>query len=111
MKKNIFKITILSLTLISALGFAKDYRGIKNKTKKTTYATIKNSNANISSEKAKSIALAHAKIDKNNVTFTKIKLDKEDGRLVYEIDFFSGNRKYEYEIDANTGTVLSFDLD
>lgn len=111
MKKNIFKITVLSLTLISALGFAKDYRGVKNRTKKTTYTTIKNYNANITTEKAKTIALSHAKVNKSNATFVKVKLDREDGRLVYEIDFFAGNRKYEYEIDANNGNILSFDLD
>ena len=39
------------------------------------------------------------------------KLDWEDGRRVYEVEFYSGNREYDYEIDAATGAVLSCDFD
>ena len=37
-----------------------------------------------------------------------IELDTDDGRYVYELDFTVGSMEYEYEIDANTGTVLNF---
>ena len=35
-----------------------------------------------------------------------IELDDEDGILVYEVEFKSGNMKYDYEINAATGAIL-----
>ena len=40
-----------------------------------------------------------------------ITLDYEDGRRVYEVEFYSGNREYDYEIDAATGDIVSYDFD
>ena len=57
-------------------------------------------------EQAKSVALAHAGIEASAVTFTKGKLDYEDGRQEYEIEFVTADTKYEYEIKADDGAVL-----
>ena len=61
-------------------------------------------------EQAKSIALAHAGLG-TDVLFTKERQDFEDGRVVYEIEFYAGHVEYEYEIDAVTGTILDMDMD
>lgn len=63
--------------------------------------------AQITLEKAKEIALSDAKLDSNHVTYTAGKLEIEDGLSVYEIDFYSENVEYEYEINANTGAIYS----
>ena len=76
----------------------------------STSAAI-NSAKNISIEDAKQIALAHAKIAQSGVTFIKAKLDTEDGRQVYDIEFYSGNTEYDYEIDAISGEIVSSDMD
>jgi len=76
----------------------------------STSAAI-NSAKNISVEDAKQIALAHAKIAQSGVTFIKAKLDTEDGRQVYDIEFYSGNTEYDYEIDAISGEIVSSDMD
>ena len=39
------------------------------------------------------------------------KLDWDDGRLQYDVEFYSGSTEYDYEIDANTGAILSYDHD
>ena len=70
-----------------------------------------NSAKNISIEDAKQIAFAHAKIAQSGVTFIKAKLDTEDGRQVYDIEFYSGNTEYDYEIDAISGEIVSSDMD
>ncbi|MCI8648305.1 MAG: peptidase [Firmicutes bacterium] len=57
-------------------------------------------------ERAKSIALKHAGISAAKATFTKAKLDTDDGVRTYEIEFLSGDREYEYEINAFTGELL-----
>lgn len=35
----------------------------------------------------------------SNVTFIKVKLDKNDGIHVYDIEFYSGNTEYDYDED------------
>lgn len=65
----------------------------------------------ISVDKAKSIALQHAGRSASDVTFSKAKLDMEDGLYVYEIEFRKGQTEYEYEIDAYSGKILKYDRD
>ena len=61
--------------------------------------------------KAKSIALNHAGVSENQAYDMDIELDDEDGKLVYEIEFKSGNMEYDYEIDARTGAVLKHEVE
>ena len=65
----------------------------------------------ITNAKAKSIALKHAGVSASKATFVKAKLDYEDGRRVYEIEFYSGNTEYDYEILASNGKIISYDKD
>lgn len=57
-------------------------------------------------KKAKALALKHAGLTGKSVTYEEAKLDKEDGRYVYEIEFEYGGMEYEYELDAQTGDIL-----
>ena len=62
--------------------------------------------------KAKEIALNHAGLTEDQVTFVRSRLDWEDGRQVYDVEFYTSDYKeYDYEIDARTGEILSFDYD
>ena len=61
--------------------------------------------------KAKSIALNHAGVDANTVYDMNIEMDTENGAIVYEVEFKSGNREYEYEIDAATGAILQHETE
>ena len=61
--------------------------------------------------KAKSIALNHAGVDANTVYDMNIQLDVEDGTIIYEVEFKSGNREYDYEIDAATGAILQHETE
>lgn len=62
--------------------------------------------------KAKEIALNHAGLTEDQVTFVRSRLDWEDGRQVYDVEFYTSDYKeYDYEIDATTGEVLSYDYD
>ncbi|MCU6744143.1 PepSY domain-containing protein [Suilimivivens aceti] len=42
-----------------------------------------------------------------DATITKSKLDYEDGRQVYDIEWYAGGAKYDYEIAADTGEIIS----
>lgn len=66
----------------------------------------------ITAEQAKAKALAHAGLTASQVIFVQCKLDWENGRRVYEVEFYTTTYKeYDYEIDATTGAVVSFDYD
>ena len=73
--------------------------------------TSTSSGSYIGVDKAKSIALKHAGKSASSVSFTKAKLDKDDGKVVYEIEFRSGRTEYEYDIDAYSGKILEYDID
>ena len=73
--------------------------------------TSNNSSSVISSDKAKSIALSKAGLSSSQVYFEKAELDEDDGMMVYEIEFKSGNTEYEFEIDAKTGKILDMEID
>ena len=65
----------------------------------------------IGEARAKDIALENAGLSESQVTFTKTKLDHDDGRAEYEIEFVSDDTEYEYEIDAVSGQILDYDRD
>ena len=56
---------------------------------------------------AQKIALEHAGVKAADATITKSKLDYEDGRQVYDIEWYAGGAKYDYEIAADTGEIIS----
>lgn len=58
---------------------------------------------------AKNAALKHAGVTESQATELKVELDREDGKLVYEVEFKSAGYEYDYEIDAVKGTVLQSD--
>lgn len=65
----------------------------------------------ITEQEAKDIAFKHAKVNSSDAKFVTTELDYDDGILRYEIDFHSGSYEYDYEIDAHTGSILSYDKD
>ena len=64
--------------------------------------------AYIGVEAAKSAAFAHAGLDASQVTMGEVDFDYEDGRMVYELEFYANGAEYEYDIDASTGAVVKF---
>lgn len=68
---------------------------------------------NISAEQAKSIALAFVFGDEQQTgyAFRKVKLDRDDGQFVYEIEVTAKGAEYEFEIAAQGGTILDVEID
>ena len=73
--------------------------------------TAPSGGADIGHAKAKSIALNHAGVSENKAYDMEIELDDEDGTLVYEVEFKSGNMEYSYEINAATGAILEHETE
>ncbi|MDU2124125.1 MAG: PepSY domain-containing protein [Clostridium celatum] len=66
---------------------------------------------NISEEQAKEIALKHAEVTSDKISFVKVEMDVGNGTQKYDIEFYYNNVEYSYEIDANTGDILSYERD
>ena len=79
--------------------------------KKANKSNKANKAKKISADKAKQIALGDAKLAEKDVTFVKVELEFEDNRLVYDVEFYSGNVEYDYDIDAVSGAIVSSDRD
>ena len=65
----------------------------------------------IGNDAALSAALTHADLSRDAVQAIEIELDYEYGRMVYEVEFNSGRTEYEYDIDAQNGEVIWFEID
>ena len=39
----------------------------------------------------------------------EVDFDYEDGRMVYEMEFFANGVEYEYDVDASTGQILKME--
>lgn len=79
--------------------------------KTPTVSEVAASRHYISMDMAKSITLKDAGFRPSFVTFEKALLKKDDGKIIYEIEFFTSTYEYEYEVDAYTGAILSKDVD
>lgn len=88
------------------ISFDRD--NIKNNSSSSTQSV---NTKYIGIDKAKSLALSNAGVKSSDATFTKAKLEKDDGVWLYEIEFISGSNEYEYEINALNGNVISHDMD
>ena len=120
MKRTLFTILIVSLLAISVVGCtstenatsvpANEAASPANSVPSPADENTTGTNI-ITMEEAKEIALTHAGLTEADVTFIKTELGIDDGRQEYEIEFYSGNREYDYEIDASTGKILSYDSD
>lgn len=65
----------------------------------------------IGEEVARATAVEHAGLTEGDVTFIMVQKDREDGRTVYDVEFYYNNTEYDYEIDAATGEIVSYDRD
>ncbi|MDI9395542.1 MAG: PepSY domain-containing protein [Euryarchaeota archaeon] len=120
MKKILFTILMVSVLVISVTGCVNTddkAPGTSDEAVPHTGSEPSSGNENpssmgvISLDRAKEIALDHAGLAETDVTFVNAKLDTDDGKPEYEIEFYSGNTEYDYDIDPYTGDILSYDSD
>ena len=76
-------------------------------TQSSAAATAQTVTGTVDEEMAQKIALEHAGVKATDATITKSKLDYEGRRQVYEIEWYAGGKKYDYEIAVDTGEILS----
>ena len=81
-------------------------------TNKPNTNTNSNTSSNkISADKAKKIALNHANLTSNQVSYVQVEADFDDYTPSYDVEFYYNNVEYSYEINANNGNIISFEKD
>lgn len=88
MKKKMIITTAMTLTL---LGLAAGCGG-----------------SDIGEAKAKEIALQDAGVSESDISRFQSSKDRDDGKILYEIQFASDDTEYEYEINAKDGEILNY---
>lgn len=109
MKNKTLKLTMLGIGMLGILGFA--YGVSRNNTSnKTEYAVNNGTNTQqntqvILKERAEAIALKEVP-GANESNIVEMELDREHGKMIYEIEIQYNNTKHEFDIDATTGEIL-----
>ena len=65
----------------------------------------------LTEDQAFAIALEHAGLTAEQVSYLNAHLDRDDGRWVYEIEFREGRTEYEYAVNASNGKIVDYDKD
>lgn len=75
--------------------------------------TVQNNTAqgSITADEAKNIALNRAGIEEKDTISLVVKQDYDDGLLIYEVDLYTPDRDYEYEINAADGAIYDEDIE
>ena len=64
----------------------------------------------ITEDAARQAALTHAGLtDDGSIQYYRCELDRDDGQCHYDVEFCHNGTEYDYEIDAYTGEVHSYD--
>lgn len=97
-KKVLSVIVLITAFFISMIIAVSLWCGCGNNTINTAEITI---------GEARAVALKDAACSEDAVVFTEQSRTKTYGLYVYEIEFTDGITKYEYDINAQTGEVMS----
>ena len=65
-------------------------------------------NAPLTLDQAKQAALDFAGVNASEATFTKAYKGYDDGREVFEIEFYANNTEYDMDVDVLTGRITDF---
>lgn len=68
-------------------------------------------NVSVTEERAKEIACQNAGVAVSDVTFTEFKLDRDDGIMVYEMEFIYGRTEYSADVRASDGKIISWEVE
>lgn len=85
----------------------------QNSTPHTSTPSSSNTTVNqdIDLSNAQEIALSDADLTDSEVTFIKGKRHQENGIVIFDIEFVTKDKKYDYEIQADTGRILENHID
>ena len=65
----------------------------------------------LSGDEAEKIAIEHAGLNADELSFVRSEYEIDDGVKQYDIEFYHGRLEYEYSIHADSGDIISFEVD
>ena len=71
----------------------------------------RNKAANTDQAAALQTALKDAGVNEADASRIRVTMDRDDGMLVYEVRFDAAEVEYDYEIDAESGRIISTDVE
>lgn len=113
-KRQLAGVAVGMFVILAASGFAqKDQTAAVSMEKKVTTPVMaaRNGHSPVTKEEAESIALNHAGVKRKDVLYIRTKQDYDDGIRVYEVEFFTDGKEYDYDIVAGTGEIKSYDYE
>jgi len=113
------KMRIIAAALIAAFFLPGCVAGADNQdsgadttiTPAANRVTVPTQPGTISAQQAQAIALEHAGFTADQVSRLRAEYEIDDGVARYEVQFRQGRWEYDYEINALTGAILSYDRD
>lgn len=80
-------------------------------TDKSTDKSTVNKTTGLTLEDAKKIAFDDAGVKEKDVVLKRAGQTRDDGVVIYEIEFYYKDVEYEYDVDPNTGVIMDLDRD
>lgn len=65
----------------------------------------------VSVDEAKEALLNHAGFQLEQVAFTKVELEQDDGVVEYEIEFYADGKEYSGKVNASTGAIMKYGME
>ena len=65
----------------------------------------------VSVDEAKEALLNHAGFQPEQVAFTKVELELDDGVVEYEIEFYADGKEYSGKVNASTGAIMKYGME
>lgn len=117
MKKRICMMSLLAVLLLpsilgcSAAGEQLNAASMDMAGNAMQTAATPSNEGLLTKEQAQAIALEHAGFTADQVERLRTEYEIDDGIPRYEVRFRQGRWEYDYEINAETGAILSYDRD
>ena len=102
-------IAALSISLVSCTN-SGGVNNSNNDSSNNSSVQSKTSNK-ITIDEAKEIALKHAGLTKDQVSFIETENEVDNGAEKYDIGFYYNGKEYDYEISAIDGKIITYDND
>lgn len=113
MKRNIGFTAVTAafcLVMLAGCGSQTTGQGSGTPLSQTTPA-VQMPSEYITEEQARALALEHAGVSENEASFVRTHMDWDNGKWKYEVEFYKDTAEYDYDVDAVTGEILSYDYD
>lgn len=101
MKRFVFPLLLIAALLLTGCSARFD----------ADVAAISSAAESLTREQARDLALEQAGVTADQVNRLEVEYDTDDGVPRYEVSFYYNGWEYDYEYNADTGELLSYDRD